>query len=170
MELTYEPIRRVRILAVDPFPRGFGFVVLEDEPLQLVDWAVKTFRDHKGNDALEKLIDKYQPTVVVSEDPSTARLLRRNALHTFIYGIDEVLAIKKMAFHLYSRDTIKSVFSPDGIITKRAIAEQLVLIFPELASRLPKARQIWESEDLRMSIFDALSMALTHLKLQQYVE
>jgi hypothetical protein len=38
------------------------------------------------------------------------------------------------------------------------LAEQ----FPELLSKLPAARKLWESEHERMSIFDALALAVTH--------
>ena len=33
--------------------------------------------------------------------------------------------------------------------------------FPELAPRLPRSRKPWMSEDYRMSIFDAVALALT---------
>ena len=36
--------------------------------------------------------------------------------------------------------------------------------FPELAPRLPRFRKLWMSEDERMSIFDALSLALALLE------
>lgn len=169
MELSYEPILKERILAIDPVSRGFGFVVLEDEPLQIVDWAVRTCRDATCADALEALIERYEPTSIVMESPIGTGSLRREALHTFLYNIDDLLSTKKLAFHTYSRQSIRTVFSPVGVITKQAIAEHLVINFPELAPRLPKHREIWETESASMSIFDALSLALTHLRLQALV-
>jgi hypothetical protein len=38
--------------------------------------------------------------------------------------------------------------------------------FPELAPRLPRFRKPWMSEDYRMSIFDAVAMALTLFNFQ----
>jgi hypothetical protein len=34
--------------------------------------------------------------------------------------------------------------------------------FPELAAKLPPKRKIWQSEDYRMSIFDAASLGVAY--------
>jgi len=62
---------------------------------------------------------------------------------------------------LISGNQLRSVLlgNPQG--TKQEMAEMLAIQFPdELASRLPKKRKPWESEDGRMDIFDAVALAL----------
>ena len=53
------------------------------------------------------------------------------------------------------------VFFRDGPGTKHALAELLAKRFPnELGFRLPPKRRPWMSEDYRMDIFAAISLAL----------
>jgi hypothetical protein len=63
---------------------------------------------------------------------------------------------------LFSREQVRRVFFANGQGTKQAPAEILAKRFPEeLGSRLPPKRRPWMSEDYRMDIFDAVSLALT---------
>ena len=165
MEHTYEPLQGERVLAVDPISRGFGYVVLEEDGPQLVDWGVKVCeRNEIGCTlSLRKLIAQSEPTVLVFEDVSSARSLRRIALEAFIDTVADGIADLKLPVRMYSRREIRKRFSAVRAITKTDIASLLVERFPELRGKRPKQRQLWESEDVRMSIFDALSMALTHL-------
>ena len=60
----------IRVLAIDPTTRGFGFAVLEG-PDRLVDWGVKTVKQDKHAGCLVKvreIIALYQPTVLVIEN------------------------------------------------------------------------------------------------------
>ncbi len=166
MKVTYEPLPSERVLAIDPIPRGFGFVVLEEEPLQLVDWGVVSCRKRRGSRCelvLDRMLRRYEPTVLVFEDPSDARELRQEALTAFMLSIAEILANSAVPVRLYSRGEIRESFASAGALTKEAIAQVLARRFPELVPHVPPPRKIWESEDSRMSIFDALSLAATHL-------
>ncbi len=60
----------IRVLAIDPSTRGFGFAVLEG-PDRLIDWGVKETQTDKKRRTLkliDDLIDRYQPHVLVVED------------------------------------------------------------------------------------------------------
>ncbi len=165
-EPTYKPVPRDRVLAIDPVSRGFGFVVLEDGPLQLVDWGVRTCakRDEPGCAlTVRRMIARYQPTAIVTEDAREARSLRAVALEVFIASLEDTLMDNSVKLRSYSRRDIRRVFAPIGAITKEQIAKVLVGRFPELRAKEPPRRMMWESEDTRMSIFDALSLATTHL-------
>jgi len=48
-----------------------------------------------------------------------------------------------------------------GAPNKQEIAGAIAKRFPELAPRLPRFRKPWMSEDYRMSIFDAVGLAIT---------
>jgi hypothetical protein len=58
------------------------------------------------------------------------------------------------------RDEIRKVFSGGKSRSKDEIASALVGLFPELAWKLPRKRQIWSKEDFRMAIFDAVAAAV----------
>jgi len=163
---TYHPIETERILAVDPLPRGFAFAVLEEDPFRLVDWGVATTprKEPLGMLAsLDRVIRRYDPSVLVTEEPQSARLLRRAALSAFLESAAEIVLAGSFPIATYSRRAIREAFAPMGARTKLEIARVIAERFPELRSRLPRPRRIWESEDARMSVFDAVSLAITHL-------
>jgi hypothetical protein len=56
---------------------------------------------------------------------------------------------------------VKRVFFEDAQGTKHAMAETIVQWFPdELGSRLPPKRHFYDSEDHRMDIFSAVTLAM----------
>jgi hypothetical protein len=68
-----------------------------------------------------------------------------------------------IAVHAIPRSAVLERFSsPDEPATKYSIAKRLTRDFPELAPDLPPPRKLWQSEDERMSIFDALALAVTY--------
>ncbi|MBZ5722933.1 MAG: hypothetical protein LAO03_21540 [Acidobacteriia bacterium] len=72
----------------------------------------------------------------------------------------EKLGHRRISMRCLSRRGIRKAFSNEGRITKYAIASMLIEHFPFLASRLPRKRRIWESEDYRMSMFAAVALVL----------
>jgi hypothetical protein len=58
------------------------------------------------------------------------------------------------------RDEIRRVIGEGKSKSKDDIAAALVGLFPELAWKLPRKRQIWSKEDFRMAIFDAIAAAV----------
>jgi len=169
MKQTYEMIGPERVLAVDPSAKGFGFVVLEKEPLQLVDWGVASCR-RRGSapcfGRLSSLIEQYKPAALVIDDPSEAKTPRRVALGAFLIQLSEHLEDSGVPTRLYRRSEVMKAFSSIGARTKSDVVQALVDRFPELASRVPRPRQIWEGEDARLSIFDALALAMLHLSIE----
>ena len=58
-----------RVFALDPYSRGFGFVVFEG-PEHLIDWRLKEARREKETRCLQhvaQLIETYHPDVLVIE-------------------------------------------------------------------------------------------------------
>jgi hypothetical protein len=155
-----------RILAVDPFSRGFGFVVLEG-PEKLVDWGLRDVRRDKDAVTIAKvreLIALYRPAVLATEDCSDPRSLRREHARQLI---DEILNAGK-AIHVRTHAVpvarVRAVFGATGATTKHAIAGILAARFPELARHRPPRRKPWMSEDERQAMFDALAFGLSHLR------
>jgi Holliday junction resolvasome RuvABC endonuclease subunit len=155
--------KHVRVLAIAPSTRGFGFAVLEGFE-HLVDWGVKSVEENKNAQCLvkvEELIAHYLPTVVVLQNHSSEgsrHSARIRALGKRVVG----LALRrKVKVKLFSNEQVKRAFFADGKGTKYALAEILAGRFPEeLGFRLPPKRRAWMSEDYRMAIFDAVALAL----------
>jgi Holliday junction resolvasome RuvABC endonuclease subunit len=166
--MIYEPIPRRRVLAVDPVRSGFGYVILEDDPLRLVDWGVVSTGRRAGarRKALARLIDRYHPTVLVLEAPDVAPEARRRALGRFLDQVADLVVARSLHVRAYSAQDVRVAFAGSGAVTRHEVATVLAAGFPEVAARLPRPRQPWESDALPMAIFDALALAVAHLSRQ----
>src|SRR5262249_9514985 len=156
-------INDIRVLAVDPSTRGFGFAILEG-PDRLIDWGVKETKVDKKRRSLRfiaELIHRYQPNVLVVEDYTGKGSRRCRRVRKLIKEISRLAVQRKIKVRNFSRLKVKQAFSESGTPNKCEIAIAIAKHFPELAPRLPRFRKPWMSEDYRMSIFDAVGFALT---------
>lgn len=151
-----------RILAIAPSAKGIGFAVLE-QPQHLVDWGVKSAKGDKNAVSLqraEELIAKYQPTLLVLQDTRDSR--RAPRIKKLIRNIHALASCRMIEVALLLRENVNQSLHPDDGATKCEIAQIIAQRFPqELGSRLPPMRKLWQSEDSRMDIFDAVALALT---------
>jgi len=160
--MNRRPNREIRVLAIDPSIRGFGFAVLEG-PNRLIDWGVKETKSEKNRTALKlinDLIDEYQPNAIIVEDYSAKGSRRCRRVCDLINDISKLAAKRKIKVRSFSRAKVKQSFSESGASNKQDIAIAIAGRFPELAPRLPRFRKPWMSEDYRMSIFDAVALGL----------
>ena len=153
----------IRVLAVDPSTRGFGFAILEG-PDRSIDWGVKETKVNKKRRSLRfiaELIHRYQPSVLVVEDYTGKGSRRCRRVRELIEDISKLAVQQKIKVRNFSRLKVKQAFSESGTSNKYEIAIAIAKRFPELAPRLPRFRKPWMSEDYRMSIFDAVALAIT---------
>ena len=153
----------IRVLAIDPSTRGFGFAVLEG-PERLVDWGVKETKVNKNAKSLtliDDLIERYDPNVVVVEDYEGKGSRRCRRIQALIDDISKLAKKRQVKVRSFSRAKVKQTFSESGAVNKYEIATAIAKRFPELVPRLPRFRKPWMSEDYRMSIFDAVALVLT---------
>lgn len=149
----------LRVLAIDPSPRGFGFAVLEG-PARLIDWGVAELYSKDDKELLvriDAMVDRYKPTLVVLEDILKTR--RRGRGIRRLCAIADYAHSRRIRLGTVSRLQVQAVFNATGT-TKHDVALMIAKTFPELEPRLPKRRTLWTSEDERMNIFDAVAMAL----------
>jgi Holliday junction resolvasome RuvABC endonuclease subunit len=162
------PTNHPRVLAIDPTTKGFAYALLEG-PSWLIDWGLTQVEGRKNSNCilrLEKLIDRYAPEVLVLEDYRGTGS-RRCARVTRLIGDASIVAHRNhLRTKRFSRGKLQRFFSDTGHATKRAIAVAIAERFPELAPRLPRIRKPWMSEDERMSIFDAVALAVTYFEEQ----
>jgi hypothetical protein len=154
-----------RMLAIDPTPRGFGFVVLEG-PNRLVDWGVKDVRTNKEAATLKKvheLIGLYRPDVLVTEDCDDRSSRRGPRVQALIRKLQAEAARLNVKSRPVSIWRAHAAFAITGKANKYRIAEAICGRFPELALRRPRLRKPWMSEDERQAVFDAVTFGLTQL-------
>ena len=159
----------VRIIAIDPGSHGFGYAILEG-PSRLVDWGTTDIRKEKDLAAVrkvEELLRLYQPEVLVVEDCTHNSSRRNPRVALLITRILEVARAAGVSGRTVSVAQAYRYFTRWGGRSKYAIAVALVDRFPALLLRLPPKRKPWQSEDSRMSIFDAVALGITYLALHR---
>jgi hypothetical protein len=149
-----------RVLAIDPYTRGVGFVVLEGTDC-LIDWGMRSTGkadNAKATRIIDKLIDRFRPDVLALEDWDSAGSRRCKRVQKLL---DRIAATegKRVLVRLITRREICAIGPLPQTSTKRGRACFLAERFPELQPFVPPVRKPWMPEDYRMAVFDALSFA-----------
>jgi hypothetical protein len=155
--------KKTRVLALYPFTRGFGYALFEGQKFA-IDWGMKEARKNKNArsmKSIKELITFYYPDVIILEDYAGTGSRRCKRVQRLIRDITRFAKLRNVRVYQYSRGYVREIFSSCGATTKYEIAEIITEQFPEFKPRLPSERKLWMSEDPRMSIFDAASLALT---------
>jgi Holliday junction resolvasome RuvABC endonuclease subunit len=159
----------MRVLAIDPWYRGFGYAVLEG-PQVLIDYGVRGGSGDKNSVCLRQiagLMDDYRPDVVVIEDYAAKGSRRCERVRQLLASVRKLAATRKISIVGFSRLRVREVFAPVGARNKHQIASAIARQFPELARRLPPFRKCWMPEDPRTSIFDAVAFAIVLFSLRK---
>jgi hypothetical protein len=155
--------KQFRILAVSPSSCGFGFAVFEGIDT-LVDWGVKSVNGDKNAQSVAKvqeIVAHYSPHVLVLPDFQAKGSRHSRRIQDLGEDLITLAANRKLKTKSFSRETVRRTFFPNGEGTKFGIAEVVAKRFPdELGFRMPPKRRAWESEDSRMTMFDAVALAL----------
>ncbi len=152
--------QHLRIIAVDPCLKGFGFAVLEGGT-RLLDWGVARVWGTSEKEfvaRVEDLLLRYRSKCLVLEDLDNVTRVSRRTRRVRV--LEEYGKRSRLQLLRVSRASVQSVFQNTGV-TKREIALAISHLFPELGPHLPPVRKPWMSEDERMNVFDAVSLALT---------
>ena len=153
-----------RVLSVALTSRGLGYAVLEGET-SLIESSRTSVRNGDKNSRsfakVKKLTAFYRPSALILQDV-TAKDSRRNprikALHREVMRL---AAKQGLPVVLISEKQLRSLLLGNASGTKHEMAEMLANRFPdELAFRLPPKRRLWQSEDSRMDVFDAVALAV----------
>ena len=154
--------KQFRIAAVSLSANGFGYAIMEGGTL--LEYRHKVFMTDKSANSfihIKKLIIRCQPDVLVLHDVNakgTYRAPRIKALHRKVVALAKR---RKLKVTKISRTELRKnlLGNPKG--TKQEMAELLAKQFPdELASRIPRKRKAWTSENARMDIFDAVGLTI----------
>src|SRR6266571_6638610 len=132
--MNHRTNREIRVLAIDPSTRGFGFAVIEGRE-SLIDWGVKETKTDKNKRSLRlisELIEQYEPSVLVLEDYVGKGSRRCRRVAELIEAISKLAAKRKLKVRMYSRAKVKQAFSESGASNKQDIAIAIAGRFPEL--------------------------------------
>jgi len=159
--MTPTPHQR-RVVALDIRSRSFGFVVFEG-PNRMLDWGIRSFRSGANavktpaGEKFRALLDEFTPSAVVIRERTT-RSARKPKLLTII---ERQARSRRIPLRFISRGDVNRAFV--GFESnKYEVASALARQFPDLASRLPPKRKVWQSEDYRMGIFDAAALGVAY--------
>ena len=156
--------RRDLVLAVHPFTRGVAYTLFEG-PLSPVDWGVKSIKGKQKNalalEATKQLIERLQPDVLVLQDLSGPNVHRAERIRRLQHLIASHAEGQSIEVHRYRRREIQECFKPVGAVTRYEIAQAIASQVHAFGHRLPPKRNIWDAEDVRMSLFDAASLVMT---------
>lgn len=155
--------KNVRVLAIAPLSRGLGYAVMEG-PDKLVACGNKAILRDKNAGALawvNRFMQFYQPDVLVLPNVTAADTRRAARIKTLHRQIVAWAGKKNVKVRLVSVTQVRTQLLRDSKGTKFAVAQMLASKYPtELGLRLPPKRRPWMSEDPRMDIFDAVSLAV----------
>ena len=155
--------KNVRVLAIAPLSRGLGYAVMEG-PDKFVACGNKAILRDKNAGALawvNRFMQFYQPDVLVLPNVTAADTRRAARIKTLHRQIVAWAGKKNVKVRLVSVTQVRTQLLGDSKGTKFAVAQMLAAKYPtELGLRLPPKRRPWMSEDPRMDIFDAVSLAV----------
>lgn len=156
-----------RILALDVRPRSFGYVVFKG-PNHLLGWGVRSFRKiaAAGRVAVARkivpVLEEFVPSVIVLKAPRFRANTKRSKLGSILDTITKEAKGHGIPVRTLNQKSVANSFAAQGASTKYEIASLLADRFPDLAWKLPPKRKPWQSEDYRMSIFDAAALGVVY--------
>lgn len=108
---------------------------------------------------VEELVERFRPDTLVIEDAAAKGSRRAERICRLYRQVETLAASQAIEVHGYSRVQVRRCFDERfGAKRKHEIAQTIATLLPELAHRLPPVRKLWQSEDVRMGIFDAASL------------
>ena len=153
---------QIRILAIAPSARGFGYSVMEGPAiLECGNKGTKGNKNLQAISKIEKLMKQFLPGVLVLPDVNAKGCHRAPRIKALHRQIVELAAKQKCKVALFSGKSLRMALLGDAEGTKHEMAEVLAQKYPvELAEKLPPKRRAWENEDGRMDIFEAVALVI----------
>ena len=145
------------IVSVDPGSRGLAFVFFERGTL--LDWGTRR-RDGDELALLDELLDRCNAEAFVLEDPDAARSERRPRIRRLLRLMARHAAERGIAVRTVSRYEVRQAWAAHGRTTKHAVAADIGAMFREIEPLVPRIRKVYNGEQARADIFDAVSLVL----------
>jgi hypothetical protein len=125
--------RYTLVLAIYLNARGLAFVLFEG-PFSPFDWGLKETRCSRKHVRLlarvRKLLDWYQPDVLVIQDTSPQGTHRTRRVTSLNAAIVELSSTRRIPIFRYSRLHVLEIFSAHAVPNKQALAEIIATYIP----------------------------------------
>ncbi|MGA8807856.1 MAG: hypothetical protein WB973_08245 [Thermoanaerobaculia bacterium] len=151
------------IVGVDPGSRGLAFVFFERGAL--LDWGTRR-RDGDELALLDQLLDRCNADVLVLEDPDATRSERRPRVRRLLRLMARHAAERGVTVQLVCRYNVRQAWAARGRTRKHAVAAEIGAMFPEIEPLVPRIRKVYNGEQARADIFDAVSLVLHVFRIQ----
>lgn len=110
------------------------------------------------------LLNEIDPDVVVAKEAHSRRKKNKGKRRRKLDTILQKAASKGIRCLVLTRRSVRKFFASYGQLTKHEIASFLANRYRELFPFLPPKRKCYESEDYRMSIFDATALGVAYFR------
>jgi hypothetical protein len=164
-EISIPILDKERILSISLTYRGFGFIIFENAKT-IIDWGHAFVFNHDP-EIFEKRITtliEYNQIETVLSYPTHRRPTQ---IQKNISSLKKICKKHGVKAKFLSKKNVTDIFELFGAYTKYQRAGLIVGYLPDLSYKLPPKRKPWQSEDLRMSIFDAACLAFSYLYMKQ---
>ena len=152
------------VLGVYPTARGFGWACF-DGPFTLFESGLYTVQKDKNAACLKKvegLLERLAPETLVLEAFDKGSSLRSSRIRRLSLSVVSLASDRGLELAVFTKADVQAAFAGVGARTRYEIALAIVRHLPALAHRAPKDRKNGDSEDKRLSIFNAAALVLTH--------
>ena len=135
----------------------------------LADWTTKTVRRDTPPEVrvrkrlipeCVRLLDRYEPTVLVLPDIRPDGDRRSTNVRAVVEAVAREASERAIVVVPVSDKRMKAVFDAvqgGGGRNKQRIADIVATWFPEVASRRPRARKLWQSDAHSTPLYDAIA-------------
>jgi hypothetical protein len=159
------------VLSLFVYSRGVGVAVLEDALTVLNAYNMVVHKYPVSNKELLKKIkekiDFYLPEVVVLEDAKGYGSRKSKRVEKLIKQIEDYAITRGLTVTKYSRNDIRFVFGSFNAHSKYEIAKVITENIKQLPVQLPEKRKSHEPEHYSMTIFDSISLGITHFYMKE---
>ncbi|MBS1686315.1 MAG: hypothetical protein JSS76_16350 [Bacteroidetes bacterium] len=155
------------ILALYPNSIGMGYACLK-VPERIYDFGVakvSPLTNRKLLKRAEKFMDYHRPKIILLREVQSSH--NSNRVDKLISAIETLAGEKDLPVFKYSRDQVREVFEVFGCNSKYEMAEKIISMLPDVSCRRPKVHKWYEKEDYNMGLFNAISLAITHVHLAE---
>lgn len=157
------PFHNRSVVAIDPTPKGIAYVFFENGELLDSDQRSTSSEDQAVLSAVDEVLDGCAADALVLEDPDAGGTRRHPRMRHLLREITKHVRKRGIVVLPVAREDVRRAWAAKGIVTKEAMAAAIAERLPGLAPFVPPRRKYPASEDARVNLFDAASLALTLL-------
>lgn len=161
--MTYYELTE-RTLTIFPHGKGFGYAYFTGqlEPDHFGIATVKPPDNAKYLRRIDAMVLTYQPELILLPTPDGKRNRKRKRIQALLNQIVTYAKQNNITVKTYSREQIRLIFEEFEASSKLEIADKICLWMPTLEKYQPLHRKKYMPEDYYQSMFDAISLFITH--------